>query len=60
MTRVRGLAGFAESAGGEILAFAILANNFSAPAGQVIRVIDNAAAALAAFSRGDPPPPAAR
>lgn len=60
MTRVRGLAGFAESAGGEMLAFAILANNFSAPAGQVIRVIDDAAAALAAFSREDPPPPAAR
>ena len=60
MTRVRGLAGFVESAAGETLAFAILANNFSAPAGEVVRVIDDAAAALAAFSRGDPPPPASR
>ena len=60
MTRVRGLTGFVDSAAGETLAFAILANNFSAPAGEVIRVIDDAALALAAFSRGDPPPPAGR
>ena len=56
LTRVRGLAGFAETAGGETVAFAILANNFSAAPGEVIRVIDDAVAALAAFSGAGPSP----
>ena len=47
----RGLAGYVETADGEPLAFAILANNFSAPAAEVTGVIDEALAALAAFSR---------
>ena len=51
MSRVRALAGYVESAGGEPLAFAILANNFSAPAAEVTRVIDEAVAVLASFSR---------
>ena len=51
MSRVRALAGYVESAGGEPLAFAILANNFSAPAADVTRVIDEAVAVLASFSR---------
>ena len=51
MTRVRALAGYVETADGEPLAFAILANNFSAPAADVTRVIDAAVATLAAFSR---------
>lgn len=50
MSRVRALAGYVETAEGEPLAFAILANNFSAPAAEVTRVIDEAVAALAAFS----------
>lgn len=51
MSRVRALAGYVETADGEPLAFAILANNFSAPAGDVTRVIDEAVALLASFSR---------
>ena len=51
MSRVRALAGYVETAGGEPLAFAILANNFSAPAAEVTRVIDEAVVALASFSR---------
>jgi len=51
MGRVRALAGYVETPGGEPLAFAVLANNFSAPAAEVTRVIDAAVAALAAFSR---------
>ncbi|MYK87647.1 MAG: D-alanyl-D-alanine carboxypeptidase/D-alanyl-D-alanine-endopeptidase [Acidobacteria bacterium] len=51
MSRVRALAGYVESAGGEPLAFAVLANNFSAPAAEVTRVIDEAVAVLASFSR---------
>ena len=51
MSRVRALAGYVETAGGETLAFAILANNFSAPAAEVTRVIDEAVATLASFSR---------
>ena len=50
MSRVRALAGYIETAGGEPLAFAILANNFSAPAAEVTRVIDEVVAALAAIS----------
>ena len=51
MRRVRALAGYVETADGESLAFAMLANNFSAPAAEVTRVIDEAVATLAAFSR---------
>ena len=51
MSRVRALAGYVETADGEPLAFAILANNFSAPAAEVTRVIDEAVASLAAFAR---------
>ena len=50
MSRVRALAGYVESADGETLAFAIVANNFSAPAAEVTRIIDEAAALLAAFA----------
>ena len=52
MRRVRALAGYVDTADGEPVAFAILANNFSAPAAEVTRVIDEAVAELAAFSRG--------
>ena len=52
MSRVRALAGYVETADGEPLAFAMLANNFSAPAAEVTRVIDEAVATLASFSRG--------
>ena len=52
MRRVRALAGFVDTADGEPVAFAILANNFSAPAAEVTRVIDEAVAELAAFPRG--------
>ena len=51
MSRVRALAGYVETADGRPLAFAILANNFSAPAAEVTRVIDEAVATLASFSR---------
>ena len=51
MSRVRALAGYVETADGEPLAFAILANNFSAPAAEVTRIIDEAVASLAAFAR---------
>ena len=51
MSRVRALAGYVETADGEPLAFAVLANNFSAPAAEVTRVIDEAVATLASFSR---------
>lgn len=54
MSRVRALAGYVETAGGRPLAFAILANNFSASAAEITRVIDEAAAALAAFSESVP------
>ena len=49
---MRALAGYVETAAGRPLAFAVLANNFSAPAAEITRVIDEAAAALAAFSEG--------
>jgi D-alanyl-D-alanine carboxypeptidase/D-alanyl-D-alanine-endopeptidase (penicillin-binding protein 4) len=51
MRRVRALAGYVETAGGRPLAFAILANNYSAPAAEITRVVDEAVATLAAFSR---------
>ncbi len=54
MSRVRALAGYVETAGGRPLAFAVLANNFSAPATEITRVIDEAAAALAVFSEAVP------
>ena len=51
---MRALAGYVETASGRPLAFAVLANNFSAPAAEITRVIDEAAAALAAFSGAVP------
>ena len=55
MSRVRALAGYVETADGERLAFAILANNFSAPAAEITRLIDGAVATLASFSRRQEP-----
>jgi len=51
MSRVRALAGYVDAADGRPLAFAILVNNFSAPAAEVTRFIDEAVATLASFSR---------
>ena len=51
MTRVRALAGYVEPPGGDVLVFAILANNFTVPPDQVIGAIDAAVAALAAYAR---------
>ena len=50
MSRVQALAGYVETADRETLAFAILANNFSAPAAEVTRVIDEAVATLAVYA----------
>ena len=51
MTGVRTLAGYVETADGERLAFAILANNFLVPSGLIIAAIDRVVAELASFSR---------
>jgi D-alanyl-D-alanine carboxypeptidase/D-alanyl-D-alanine-endopeptidase (penicillin-binding protein 4) len=51
-TNARGIAGFVQSADGEPLAFAILANNYGVPGEVVDRVSDAIVVALAEFSRG--------
>ena len=51
MSQVRSLAGFVRTADGEQLAFAILANNFSADATNVTEAIDAVITALATLSR---------
>lgn len=50
-TDVGALAGYVDAAGGERLAFAILANNFRTPAAEIVDIIDAAVERLAAFSR---------
>ena len=51
MANVRALAGYVETRDGELLGFAILVNNFSSPAAEIIETIDRAVARLAGFSR---------
>ena len=53
MSNVRALSGYATSADGETLAFAILANNFPGPAGPILAVIDRVVAQLASSTRSD-------
>ncbi len=54
MSRVRALAGYVAPPDGDVLVFAILANNFTVPPDQVIGAIDAAVAALAEYARADP------
>jgi D-alanyl-D-alanine carboxypeptidase/D-alanyl-D-alanine-endopeptidase (penicillin-binding protein 4) len=51
MANVRAMAGYLQTAGGEKLVFAILANNFDAPASTVIAAADAIVVRLAAFKR---------
>ena len=51
MTRVRALAGYVAPTGGQPIAFAILANNYAVPPGDVIDAIDAAVVAIAAYAR---------
>jgi D-alanyl-D-alanine carboxypeptidase/D-alanyl-D-alanine-endopeptidase (penicillin-binding protein 4) len=52
MSNIRALAGYVRTRDGELLAFAILVNNFEGPGAQATAAVDAVAAALAAFSRG--------
>jgi len=65
MSNVRALAGYVTSADGEVLAFAVLANNFPGPAGPILAVIDRLVEQLALSTRSDsggqtPPAPSGR
>lgn len=51
MSNARALAGYATAANGEVLAFAVMANNFGGPAEPVDRAIDAIVGELALFSR---------
>lgn len=51
MTNIRSLAGYVRTADGEVLAFAILVNNFDGTGAQAVAAIDRIAVRLAAFSR---------
>jgi D-alanyl-D-alanine carboxypeptidase/D-alanyl-D-alanine-endopeptidase (penicillin-binding protein 4) len=51
MANVRAMAGYLQTAGGEKLVFAILANNFDAPASTVIAAADAIVVRLASFRR---------
>ena len=51
MTRVRALAGYVAPPGGQPIAFAILANNYAVPPGEVTGAIDAAVVAIASHSR---------
>ena len=53
MSNVRALSGYVTSADGEVLAFAMLANNFSGPAGPILAVIDRLVEQLALSTRSD-------
>jgi len=53
MSRVRALSGYVQTADGEQLAFAILANNFSANSRAVNGTIDDVVAFLASYSRDE-------
>ncbi len=51
MTKVRTLSGYVQTRDGETLGFAILANNFAAPPGQITSAIDRVVERLASFAR---------
>lgn len=51
MANVRALSGFVRTAGGEPLVFSILANNFDAPADEIVRTIDAVVVRLAGEGR---------
>jgi D-alanyl-D-alanine carboxypeptidase/D-alanyl-D-alanine-endopeptidase (penicillin-binding protein 4) len=51
MTGVRALAGYVSTADGEPVVFAVIANNFEAPAETIVRTIDQLVVRLAEFSR---------
>ncbi len=51
MSNVRALAGYVTSADGEMLAFAVLANNFSGAAGPILGIIDRMVGQLARTTR---------
>ena len=54
MSRVRALAGYVAPPDGDVLVFAILANNFTVPPDRVVGAIDAAVAALAEYAQADP------
>ena len=53
MSNVRALAGYVTSGDGNVLAFAVLANNFAGPAGPILAVIDCLVEQLALSTRSD-------
>lgn len=53
MTNIRSLAGYVSTQDGEMLAFAIIVNNFDGSGGQAVAAIDTIAVRLASFSRGN-------
>jgi D-alanyl-D-alanine carboxypeptidase/D-alanyl-D-alanine-endopeptidase (penicillin-binding protein 4) len=53
MSNVRALSGYVTSGDGEVLAFAVLANNFPGPAGPILAVIDRLVEQLALSTRSD-------
>ena len=65
MSNVRALAGYVTSGDGNVLAFAVLANNFPSPAGPILAVIDRLVEQLALSTQSDsvgqgPPAPSGR
>ena len=53
MSNVRALSGYVTSGDGEVLAFAVLANNVPGPAGPIFAVIDRLVEQLALSTRSD-------
>ena len=53
MSNVRALSGHMTTADGDVLAFAVLANNFPDPAGSILTVIDRQVVQLASSRRSD-------
>jgi D-alanyl-D-alanine carboxypeptidase/D-alanyl-D-alanine-endopeptidase (penicillin-binding protein 4) len=51
MFNIRTLSGYVLTADNEMLAFALLANNYTVPSGEIDRMMDDALARMAAFTR---------
>jgi D-alanyl-D-alanine carboxypeptidase/D-alanyl-D-alanine-endopeptidase (penicillin-binding protein 4) len=53
MSNIRSLAGYVTTRDGEVLAFAIMVNNFEGTGAQAVQAVDAIAVRLAEFTRAD-------